>query len=162
MLATLIVAVAGCGKTAEEIEPAPADFGPEQSCAIDGMLLAFHDGPKSQVLGADGTRSFFCDTKEVFEICLDPARRRRIGWVWFQTIDPNGQVRSGGWEVPESLFFVVGSDYMGAMGPMLAPFPTVAEATDFTSAHGGRILRFGDIDAALLEEVRQQGMTHLE
>ena len=50
---------------------------------------------------------------------------------------------------------------MSAMGPMLAPFRDAASAEEFVAAHGGRILRFEEVDARLLDELRRQGMDHL-
>ena len=153
--AASMVILLGCGAAREEIELTPATIPRGQACALDGMLLEAHDGPKVQLLRTDGSRAFFCDAKEVFEEWLDPVRRRRVAGVWFQTLD------QGGWAAPESLYFVVGSDQVSAMGPLLAPFAEVAGADAFAAEHGGRIVRVGDIDASLLEALRQQGMTHL-
>ena len=153
--AAALAILIGCGNPPPDAELLPAAIKPGQACAIDGMLLEAHEGPKVQLLRADGSRAFFCDTKEVFEEWLDPVRRRKVVGVWFQALDrDNGQ----GWAAPDSLYFAVGSDKMSAMGPMLAPFCEVARAEEFVAAHGGHIIRFDDVDAPLLDELRQQGM----
>lgn len=148
----------GCGNPPDDAEPMPAAIKPGQACAIDGMLLEAHEGPKGQLLRTDGSRAFFCDAKEVFEEWLDPVRQRKVVGVWFQALDrANGE----GWMAPDSLYFVAGSDKMSAMGPMLAPFCEAASAEEFVAAHGGRIIRFEEVAAPLLDALRRQGMDHL-
>ena len=51
---------------------------------------------------------------------------------------------------------------MGAMGPTLAPFRTRAGAEAFVAEYGGAIRRLDGIDAALLADLRRQGMSHLD
>ena len=160
--ALIAVLMGACSETAQ-LEPSPVDSGPDQDCAVDGMLLAVHEGPKSQLLRADGTHAFFCDTKEIFDELLDPVRQRRVKRVWFQTLDMHTwEAHANGWAPPDSLYFVAGSRRLGAMGPTLAPFLTAAQARAFVADHGGRILRYGDINAVLLQQLRRHGMTSLE
>ena len=158
----ILLLVMGCGEP-EQITPTVADITPDASCALDGMLLAVHDGPKSQVLRADGTRGYFCDTREIFNELLDPVRRRRVTGVWFQTLDEHPwDAHADGWATADSVLLVVGSRQMGAMGPTLAPFAERDAAERFVAEHGGRILHFADVDRSLLAEMQRQGMEHLE
>lgn len=162
LLACILLLGAACGQR-PVVEPVVADISPDASCALDGMLLAVHDGPKSQLLRADGRRGYFCDTREIFGELLDPVRRRQVIGVWFQTLDAHPwEAHADGWAAPDSVVFVVGSRRMGAMGPTLAPFVAMAAAEQFVAAHGGRILRLDDVDHALLEQLQHQGMAQLE
>ena len=150
--------LAGCADPRESA-PAPVDIAPDAACAVDGMLISVHDGPKSQLLRADGSRALYCDTREIFAELLDPVRRRRVTGVWFQTLDHNAwEAHADGWARPESLLFVAGSRRTGPMGPTLAPFMSATEARRFVVDHGGRILSYGDIDSALITELQRQGM----
>ena len=47
------------------------------------------------------------------------------------------------------------------MGPTLAPFREAAAARDFVERYGGSIYRFDEIDAALMRQLRRQGIDHL-
>ncbi len=162
MMPGWLLLVMGCGEP-EQIAPEVAALGPDASCALDGMLLAVHDGPKSQLLRADGLRAFFCDTKEIFSELHDPVRQRRVRGVWFQTLDEHSwDAHADGWAPADSVLLVVESSRMGAMGPTLAPFLDRAAAQRFVAEHGGRILPFADIDPALLAQLQRQGMEHLE
>lgn len=147
---------------APSVQVAPQDLGANESCAIDGMLLAVHHGPKSQLQRADGSRAHFCDTKEIFAELLDPVRRKRVLGVWFQPLDDHPwEAHVDGWVAADSLWLVVGSSRMGAMGPTLAPFVHRQGADAFVDEHGGDVVRFADVDAAMLERVQQQGVEML-
>ena len=158
-LAGLMIAwLGGCTDTRQS-SPAPVDLTPDVACAVDGMLLAVHHGPKSQLLRADGSRAFYCDTKEIFTELLDPVRRRRVAGAWFQTLDNHAwEAHGDGWAAPDSLLFVAGSGRMGPMGPTLAPFTSETGAQRFVDDHGGRIVRYRDINPSLIAELQRQWM----
>lgn len=150
-----------CAEKRELSDAVPA--GPDAACALDGMLLATHDGPKGQILRRDGTRLYYCDTKETVAEWLDPVRRNRMKGMWFQTLeDGPWEAHVDGWAAADSLFFVVGSRRSGSMGPTLVPFRTSAAAEEFAQLHGGRIQRLWEIDAGTLQALRRQGMRQLE
>ncbi len=154
--------VTNCGEQ-KAIKSVSMDMPPDASCALDGMLLAVHDGPKAQILRTDGSRGYFCDTKEIIVELLDPVRKRRVVGVWLQTLDEHTwDAHADGWRAADSLLLVAGSQRMGAMGPTLAPFIHRERAEHFVREYGGRILRFEEVDQALLEQLHQQGMAHLE
>jgi copper chaperone NosL len=161
-MALVGILLVACG--AREVERAdPIAIAADEACALDGMLLAYHEGPKAQLLRKNGERAFFCDCKEVFAELLDPVRRRQVVGIWFQALDDaSWQAHADGWVRAEELFFVAGSDKMGAMGPTLAPFVSSAKAEDFIKKHGGRIYRFAAIDAALIQQLREQGIAQLQ
>lgn len=159
----LVTAVWLTGCTSEPaVEVVHLDVAAGQACALDGMLIASHDGPKAQLLRQDGKRAFYCDATEAFGEWLDPVRRRRVVGLWFQTVDDGPwEAHADGWQAANDLFFVAGSSRMGAMGPTLAPFRTETAAADFMQQYGGAIHRFDEIDVAVVEQVRRQGIDHL-
>lgn len=142
-----------------ELQATPVDIAPDDACALDGMLIAEHEGPKAQLLRANGERALFCDAGEVFAEWLDPVRRHRIAGLWFQVLEEGPwEAHAGGWARAEDLIFVVGSQRMGAMGPTLAPFRLRASAERFVQQYGGTILRLDEIDATVMQHIRRQGI----
>ncbi len=52
-------------------------------------------------------------------------------------------------------YYVIGSDVMGPMGKELIPFRTQEAAEEFRKDHkGNRVLRFDEIDAGVLDELK--------
>ena len=157
----LLLAAAGCDGP-PPAETGPLDIGPDQVCALDGMLVAAHAGPKAQVLRRDGSRAFFCDAKEAFEETLAPRADRRVAGVWFQNLDRAGwESHPDGWSAADSLHFVGGSAKIGPMGPTLVPFRQRSNAESFVARHGGRIYRYGEIDLGLVKKLKMQGIDAL-
>lgn len=158
--ALLVAALVACGDQ-ERVEVAPADLPGNEACAVDGMLVAVHEGPKAQILRANGERAYYCDTKEVFAELLDPVRRRAVVGIWFQALDDaSWAAHADGWSPAHGLHFVVGSRRMGAMGPTLVPYRDRARAVAFAEEHGGEVVGFAAIDAAVLKRVRRQAVEH--
>lgn len=143
-------------------ENAPLDIGPDQVCALDGMLVDAHAGPKAQVLRRDGSRAFFCDAKEAFEETLAPWANRRVAGIWFQNLDRAGwESHPDGWAAADSLYFVGGSTKIGPMGPTLVPFRERSNAESFVAHHGGQIYRYNEIDLGLVKKLKMQGIDAL-
>ncbi len=59
-------------------------------------------------------------------------------------------------------WYVVGSDLIGAMGPTLVSFAQEADALELAAKHGGRVLRFDDVDLYVLQEIGQAGHQYAE
>ena len=76
-----------CGCAAETPDPLPLSLTRDIVCSVDGMILMDYDGPKAQLVHANGTRSYFCDTREAFEVALKAVGGRRVRKLWFQTLD---------------------------------------------------------------------------
>ena len=57
-----------------------------------------------------------------------------------------------------SAFYVIGTGLKGAMGVVLASFADEAKAQKVAADSGGRVLRFEQIDLALLQQ--PAGMAH--
>ncbi|MFT5085753.1 MAG: copper chaperone NosL [Planctomycetota bacterium] len=160
-LLTCVLLMACGAKEVQQIESAP--IAAAEACALDGMLLAYHEGPKAQLLRKNGERAFFCDSKEIFGELLDPVRRRQVAGIWFQALDDaRWEAHADGWVRAEVLFFVVGSAKMGAMGPTLAPFSARKKAEVFAREHGGEIYRFDEIGSQQMQILREQAIAEWE
>ena len=145
----LIALLAGFGVRAEAFEwpdPAPGD-----SCPVCGMFVAKYPEWIATLVYADGHVHHFDGAKDLFKYLLDRPR-----WA------PGYQTRAiqaiGVTEYYElrrlparEAWYVIGSEVLGPMGHELIPLATREDAEAFQADHGGRrILRFEEVDAALL------------
>lgn len=141
-LAVLALALTACkpGRSVSDVFPEPIQ--PATTCAVDGMLLMNHPGPKGQIVFNDGTRAFTCDVREVFEALYDPEQAHRIAKAFAQPFDGRDWAvpYKDGWAEVHGLFYVLGSRQMGHMGPTLVPFRERGAAQAFVAQQGGRLL----------------------
>ena len=146
--------LSGCGdKAAEQTSLAPVEIDRSTSCELDGMLLADYPGPKAQVhfVGQDKP-SYFCDTVELFSTLLAGEQVRAVQAVYVQDMGKaDWNQPQGHWIDAKTAFYVLGSKRHGSMGPTIGSFAQEADATKFAAEHGGKVLRFGDIKADMVD-----------
>lgn len=154
LAAAALILLAGCNSADDTMtEARAAGFHPDDECHVCGMIVTDFPGPKGQAVGRDGTHAF-CSTAEL------------IGW-WLQ---PENQVAGarlyvhdmahGSWEKPDdehlidatTAWYVADTDLKGAMGATLASFANEADAHALAAEHGGRVLRFEELDASVLQQ----------
>lgn len=146
----LAITIAGCSK--QQTSSAPQDATDDTVCALDGMLLRDYPGPKAQIHYADRAPDFFCDTIEMFAMLLAPERVQNVVAAYTQDMakadwtNPQGQ-----WIDAHQAFYVSGSDLNGSMGPTLASFARREDAEAFASKHGGKVLKFGEVTADMVD-----------
>ena len=138
----LVLAFAGCKRGGSVAEAFPEPIQATTTCAVDGMLLMNHPGPKGQIVFKDGTRAFYCDVREVFEALYDPEQAHRIARAFVQPFDGRDwQVAyKDGWAEVRELTYVLGSRQMGHMGPTLVPFREHERAQAFVQEQGGHLV----------------------
>ena len=147
-------ALAGCGERAGDAKTlAPVEVDRSTSCELDGMLLADYPGPKAQVhYAAQDKPSFFCDTVELFNVLLAGEQVRAARAIYVQDMGKaDWDHPQGHWIDAKAAFFVLGSKRHGSMGPTIASFAQEADATQFAAKYGGKVLRFGDIKADMVD-----------
>ena len=146
--------LAGCGERGGSAQTlAPVEIDRSTSCELDGMLLSDYPGPKAQVhYAGQATPSFFCDTVELFNTLLAGEQVRAIKAVYVQDI---GQAQweqpVGHWIDAKTALYVLGSKRHGSMGPTIASFAQEADAVKFAAEYGGKVLRFADIKADMVD-----------
>lgn len=143
-LLVLFLLLAACDKKTEVVTPRNLERG--DVCAVDGMILLDHAGPKAQIVWKDGKRSFFCEAREAFPNWLDPIRRKRISGFFVQ--DFSGQkwvAHKGNWIPAASAIFVIDSRKQGAMGVSYVSFSTQSAAQAFRRKNAGKIVRLSGI-----------------
>lgn len=147
-------ALVGCGeRTGEAQSLAPVEIDRSTSCELDGMLLADYPGPKAQVhYAAQDKPSFFCDTVELFNTLLAGEQVRAARAIYVQDMGKaDWDHPQGHWIDAKTAFYVLGSKRHGSMGPTIGSFAQEADAAKFAAAHGGKVLRFGEITADMVD-----------
>jgi copper chaperone NosL len=146
--------LSGCSEqAAQQRSLAPVEIDRSTSCELDGMLLADYPGPKAQVhfVGQDKP-SFFCDTVELFSTLLAGEQVRAVQAVYVQDMGKaDWNQPQGHWIDAKTAFYVLGSKRHGSMGPTIGSFAQEADAAKFAAEHGGKVLRFGDIKADMVD-----------
>ena len=144
-----VMLAGGCGDQPAAVRP--QDITQATVCALDGMLLMDHPGPKAQVHYDQGPPDFFCDTKEMFAIYLRPEQRKRVVGVFTQDMGKADWNRpEGHWIDAKAAFYVFGSSRHGSMGPTVASFARAEDAQAFAKKHGGKVLRFEGVTLDLV------------
>jgi copper chaperone NosL len=144
----------GCGERAGDVQAlAPLEIDRSTSCELDGMLLSDYPGPKAQVhYAGQAAPSFFCDTVELFSTLLAGEQVRAAKAIYVQDMGKaDWEHPVGHWTDAKSAFYVLGSKRHGSMGPTIASFAQEADATQFAREYGGKVLRFGDITADMVD-----------
>ncbi|MGF6487828.1 nitrous oxide reductase accessory protein NosL [Pseudomonas frederiksbergensis] len=152
--------LAACDKPIQATySDAAAAFHPSDECHVCGMIIDGFPGPKGEVVERSGIKKF-CSTAEM------------IGW-WLQPENHHGEARlyvhdmgRSPWNAPndshlidaKDAFYVVGTQLKGAMGVVLASFSSQQAAQKLAADQGGRVLRFSEIDQAVLQQ--QPAMSH--
>lgn len=160
----LAVAVwlAGCdGVQQSGTELLARSFHPDDECHVCGMVVTDFPGPKGQAVGRDGTR-VFCSTAELIGWWLQPENRVAGSRLFVH------DMAHGSWEHPDdehlidasAAWYVAGTRLKGAMGATLASFASEADARALAAEQDGRVLRFDELDASVLQRRPARGAMH--
>lgn len=131
----------------------PVAFHQADECHVCGMVIADFPGPKGQVVEKGGVKKF-CSTAEMLGWWLQPENHHTEAKLYVHDMGKSA------WEKPDDHYlidatkawYVVGTKLKGSMGVVLASFSDKAAAGKLASEQGGRVLRFEEIDMALLQQ----------
>jgi nitrous oxide reductase accessory protein NosL len=125
-----------------------------EACVVCGMYPDRYPKHRSQILTTDKKTLHFCSTRCLVHYRAQPSKYRenpsKEMFIWV-TVYPEGMYEYAG-----GLFYVVGSDVPGPMGPEAIPFRTKAEAEAFAAKEGGKVMRFNEIVPGLFQKDREQ------
>lgn len=159
-LLALLLLTACSEEQARQAPPEPVSPDRSATCKVCGMTVVDYPGPKAQLFPkGDKAPDHFCSTRDFFAYLReeDSPRPHRIRAMFVQDMaHTDWQKPHQGedhWIPARNAYYVVGSDRRGAMGPTLASFARRGDAEAFAEAHGGRILRFGDISRSLVADL---------
>ncbi|MCU0934491.1 MAG: nitrous oxide reductase accessory protein NosL [Gammaproteobacteria bacterium] len=133
--------------------PAP---GPRDTCPVCGMFVARYPEWVATVLWRDGHAAHFDGAKDLFKYLLDLGKyapgRAGDGIATVAVTEYYAVARIDA----RDAWYVIGSDVLGPMGHELIPLATRADAEEYLRDHKGRrILRYEEVDRALLERLDQ-------
>lgn len=152
MLLALGLAACGEPETAKQALE-PVAFHDTDECHVCGMVISDFPGPKGQAVEKEGVRKF-CSTAEMLGWWLQPENRMLDAKLFVHDMGRSA------WDNPQdehlidatSAYYVAGTQLKGAMGTVLASFADEAAAQKLAAEQGGRVLRFEEIDQAVLQE----------
>lgn len=162
VVATLLACLllTACDKAVESsFSDAPVAFHPNDECHVCGMVINEFPGPKGQVVERGGVKKF-CSTAEMLGWWLQPENHHDSAKLYVHDMGRSH------WDTPDdrhlidarTAFYVIGTGLKGAMGVVLASFADEAKAQKVATDSGGRVLRFDQIDLAVLQQ--PMGMVH--
>lgn len=150
----LALGLAGCNEpeTAQQALE-PVAFHPSDECHVCGMVISDFPGPKGQAVEKGGVYKF-CSTAEMLGWWMQPENRLLDAKLYVHDMGRSA------WDSPQdehlidatSAYYVAGTSLKGAMGAVLASFAEEAAAQKLAAEQGGRVLRFEEIDQAVLQE----------
>ena len=116
------------------------------------MILNDYAGPKAQIHYKEGKPDFFCDLTELFSVVLLPEQKRAIAAMYVQDMGKaNWEHPQGNWIDAKTAVYVVGSRKHGSMGPTFGSFSSAQDAEAFAQKEGGKVLRFEQISAEMVD-----------
>ena len=161
LIALLMLGLAGCSEPEQAVQSLdPVAFHADDECHVCGMVVLDFPGAKGQAVEKGGVKKF-CSTGEMIGWWLQPENRVLDAKLYVH------DMAHGTWEQPDdahlidakSAWYVAGTLLEGAMGAVLASFADEAAARQLAAEHGGQVLRFDEIDQAVLQNF--SGMEHM-
>lgn len=143
-----------CGESAQQAQAlGPVAFHPSDECHVCGMVIGDFPGPKGQAVERGAVKKF-CSTAELLGWWLQPENRHLAAKLYVHDMGRSA------WDKPDdqrlidatSAYYVAGTRLEGAMGVPLASFADEQAARKLAAIHGGRVLRFAEIDQAVLQQ----------
>jgi copper chaperone NosL len=150
--------MAGCSEQVNDPLKQPAvALNNGDECHLCGMLILNFPGPKGELYQqTDNSVRKFCSTRDMFTYALDPEHESTVQSIWVHDMGKST------WDSPQDQYFidarhawyVVNSEKIGAMGPVLASFSTEPEALDFAKMFKGDVLRYEELTLQVISAMR--------
>lgn len=149
-----LLTLGGCSRqddAAEQVQP--REISAAVSCSLDGMLLADYPGPKGQIIyKGDREVHWFCDSVELLSTLLKPEQVRPLLAAHVQDMAlADWDKPVGHWIDARRAVYVLGSKRSGSMGPTAASFADEDAAKRFALQWGGRVLRYAELQADMVD-----------
>lgn len=149
LAALLALSLAACREETIASVP-PATLNAEAVGRYCGMNLAEHEGPKGQVILAEGHDPFwFSSARDALAFTMMPDEPKDYAAIYVSDMgraeswaDPGAD----NWVEARQAVYVTGSDARGGMGlSEIVPFSSRDAAEAFAAEHGGAVAAFGDL-----------------
>jgi copper chaperone NosL len=152
-----VALLAACGKDPAVSQP-PLVIRSGDVCAVCGMYITQQPGPRGEAyVEAESGPLKFDSTRDFFAYVTQPDVASRLDSAYVQDaarIDwsrPSSAAES--FTDARKAYYVAWQPLSGGMGPTFASFARLADADAFVRAHGGAVLRFGQITSALVSSL---------
>ncbi|MCK8515835.1 nitrous oxide reductase accessory protein NosL [Methylonatrum kenyense] len=150
MAALPILGLAACrgGQETSSDDCSPLLLTEDHDCALCGMSVTHHTGPKGQACLRDGRVLPFCSVTDMLSWAWQPESANAVRGLRVHDLSRTDwdQPSEDAWMDAVEAVYVVGHGRRGAMGHSPAPFSSRADAERFASRHGGRLLAFDELD----------------
>ncbi|WP_247663556.1 nitrous oxide reductase accessory protein NosL [Shewanella sp. MMG014] len=130
-------------------------IGEHDRCHMCGMMITKYPGPKGALeLANSSVNPKFCSTRDMFNYALQPENTRRIVQMSVHDIEQTDWAKPSNHHFisANSAWYVYGSSKEAVMGTAVASFASEQGANQFAANYGGKVIRFEQIDLALLAE----------
>ncbi len=141
----------------------PADpVDPQEKCPVCGMFVAKYEQWLSQIVPVGGKPLVFDGVKDMMAYYFNPSeyggeKDLASAEIWVRNYYTLDYIDG------RKAFYVVGSDVLGPMGEEFVPFSSEQEAENFKNDHhGSAILRFTEISAAQVMEMKKKHMLKMK
>ncbi|WP_394203886.1 nitrous oxide reductase accessory protein NosL [Shewanella waksmanii] len=148
------VSLVGCGAPESNAHQHQAEAITEHDrCHMCGMMIKKYPGPKGELMLKSGELTpKFCSTRDMFTFALQPENQRQVSQLFVHDMAKTD------WDAPSDnhfidatqAWYVYGTSRKAVMGSAVAPFSTKQAAEEFAKQYGGAVLRYDQIDLALL------------
>lgn len=149
LAALLVLSLAGCREETTASAP-PVQLTADATGRYCGMNLIEHEGPKGQVVLAEGHDPFwFSSARDTLAFTMMPDEPKDYAAVY---VSDMGRAESwaepgvDNWVEARQAFYVSGSNAVGGMGGSeIVPFSTREAAQAFAAEHGGAVAAFDEL-----------------
>ena len=149
--------LSGCAATAPAVRQLP-EIGAELRCPVCGGHPAEQPRRQCQIIMGDGRQIAFDSGKDLFSYlqlmdrygyARQQSKGKDLSEVWVRDYN------SGVWLDGRAAWYVAGSEVRGPGGKEIIPFTDRSGAEDFSRIHGGKVVDFTRVDAAVLNELKE-------
>jgi len=149
LAALLALSLAGCREETTASAP-PVTLTADAVGRYCGMNLTEHEGPKGQVVLAEGHDPFwFSSARDTLAFTMMPDEPKNYAAVYVSDMGRAASWADPGpdnWVEARQAFYVTGSDARGGMGGSeIVPFSTREAADAFAAEKGGTVLAYADL-----------------
>ena len=149
LAALLALSLAACREETTASAP-PVTLTSDAVGRYCGMNLAEHEGPKGQVILAEGHDPFwFSSARDTLAFTMMPDEPKDYAAVYVSDMARAPSWADPGpdnWVEARQAFYVTGSDAQGGMGGSeIVPFSTREAAAAFAAEHGGAVAGYADL-----------------
>jgi len=154
-LTVLLISGAAVSEPLREIDA-------NEKCPVCGMFVAQYDQWLTQIVNENDPPLIFDGVKDMMAYYFNSAlyggdSDLTQAEIWVRNYYTLDYIDG------RTAFYVIGSVVLGPMGDELIPFATLQEAENFKKDHQGKtILRFDEISAAQIMEMKQKHMMKMK